>query len=113
MIELVHQQAAAGAISPIQAQRMASALGADPSAVTIPCEAPGCAAVRPLAAMHSLIVLYATTGGKPERPPYGCPQEQHYACSHEHALEAAKVCLKQHFPHPDVKYSGPTKSKKQ
>lgn len=104
LLAVVHQQAAAGEIAPHEAQRAAHALGADPAAVPVPCEAPGCVEIGPLGTRYSILLIYAVTGAHAGVPPYGCAREQHYGCTHDHAILAAQACLVSHLPHPASVY---------
>lgn len=106
LVALVHQQAASGQIAPYEARKRAAALGADPDAVPVPCEAPGCTVVGPHRTRYSLIVCYAVFPNG--QPAYGCDREQHYGCCHEHAIAAAHACLDAHLPHPDTVYPART-----
>lgn len=74
----------------IAQQRIAVALGKEPSSLNIHCEF--CGTVKPLGLMNSFLVSYAMPGS-PITPSYGCPVEQHYGCSHEHALLATIRCM--------------------
>lgn len=79
----------------LQRQRIAAALRQDPSAIPVKCEAPGCATVKPLGQMFSLLIWYPMPG--PGKAPYMCAHEQHYGCSHEHARAAVLACLDSHI----------------
>ena len=94
-IATVHAEAAAGNWTPLVARRIAEAIGADPDAVPIPCEAPGCTAVRPHGEMFSMWVVYGMPG--PGKAPYYCAREQHYGCTHDHAKAALLACLEGHI----------------
>ena len=77
----------------LQKMRIAVILGEDPSAVIIPCEAKGCTVQKPLGQMFSMAIDYRMPGGKIPKSPYQCPNEQHFGCSHEHAMLALLQCL--------------------
>ena len=87
---------AAGNVPMPHAGQLAAALGLDPStAVGVRCEADGCNAVVPLGAAFSIYAEYRVQGGA-----YAscvCPhREQHFGCSHEHALAALLDCVQNH-----------------
>jgi hypothetical protein len=54
-----------------------------------------CGKIVPLNDLHSLAVVYRMPG--PGGTAYQCPNEQHYACSHEHAVLAVVACLTSHI----------------
>ena len=86
-------------LTPRQAARVAEAIGEDPSAVPIQCEAPGCLSVAPLGNMYSMAIIYRMPG--PGKAPYQCPNEQHYGCTHDHAVLAMLGCLRAHIASGD------------
>ncbi len=89
-------------IPPLKAQRLAEALGHDPSRVPVTCQAEGCETERPLGEMFSFISCLATTGpAHPETgvqvPTLQCGDEQHYGCSWECATKALNHCVENHL----------------
>ena len=87
---------AAGSIPMPHAGQLAAALGLDPStAVGVRCEADGCNRIVPLGTAYSIYGEYRIQGG--EHPSCVCPHsEQHFGCSHEHALVALLDCVQNH-----------------
>lgn len=77
----------------LQKMRIAAILGQDPSSVIIPCEAKDCTVQKPLGHMFSMATDYRMPGGETPKSPYQCPQEQHFGCTHEHAMLALLQCL--------------------
>lgn len=103
---------AAGSIPMPHAGQIATALGLDPStAVGVRCEATGCNALVPLGSAYSIYAEYRVQGGT-----YAscvCPHaEQHFGCSHEHALAALLDCIHNHqaggrgAAHPSLQIGG-------
>lgn len=86
-------------LTPRQRQQIAAALGQDPGAVMVRCEAPGCTRQMALADAYSMALVYRMPGRG--RAPYQCPQEQHFACSHVHAKAAMLACLQTHIEQGD------------
>lgn len=78
------------------------ATGYVPLGDTLACEI--CGTVVATADAHSIIICYAMPGSGVSA--YQCANEQHFACSHEHAIQAAMACLFDHIE------SGPYKGKK-
>lgn len=76
----------------------------DPSLHPVPCEI--CQKSVPIGESYSFVVVFATTGPRPH-PEYGvssfqCSDEsnnirQHFACSIEHAEQAAVSCIHEHL----------------
>lgn len=93
-IEDLNQLLAEGRISPRMAIAEAARLGRD-AEIILPCEAPGCNARVPLPQVYSLAAVYRCyPGAIPGR--YQCRDEQHWTCSHEHALIALEQCAREH-----------------
>jgi len=70
----------------------------DPSMRSVPCDM--CGKIQPLKYMKSIMVGYAMPGLRTEDWGYGayaCPNEQHFGCTHEHAMLAALCCLYEHI----------------
>ena len=59
------------------------------------CEAPGCGKVTAAQNTYSLAVVYRMPG--PGVPAFQCPNEQHFACCHEHAVQVMQACLNEHI----------------
>lgn len=66
----------------------------DPSVEIKHCELQGCDGQNILANMYSIKPTYALAG--PLHAAFQCPEIQHYACSHEHAMLLAMHCLYEH-----------------
>lgn len=66
----------------------------DPSTEMKPCELPGCNEKNIIGNMYSIKNSYALAG--PMKPAFQCPETQHYACSHEHAMLLSMHCLFEH-----------------
>lgn len=63
----------------------------------MPCEAPGCDKSTPRKECFSFIASMAHMHlEKGVYSQYQCPSEQHWACSHEHAVQAVKTCIDEH-----------------
>lgn len=61
------------------------------------CEAPGCSVQRERRYCFSFIVSLLYVHMQEQRAASGqCVQEQHWCCSHEHALLATAACIDQH-----------------
>lgn len=92
---------AAGHITVLQAQQALSALGVDPSSLTIPCEGDGCTQTMRLGDAHSFLSVYAVTGPRDAArdpvPSFLCPHEQHYGCSVQCAAQAHARCIREHM----------------
>lgn len=80
-------------LQPVNYAAPAPNLPSDPH----PCEI--CGASVPLAQLHSIAIVYRMPGslGSAMYPAYQCPAEQHFACSHDHAAQAAQACLTEHI----------------
>lgn len=71
----------------------------DPSSTVLDCEAEGCGKQIALADACSMAIIYRMPGrGK---SPYQCIHEQHFGCSHEHAVLALLQCLFDHIESGD------------
>lgn len=77
------------------ATQVYAAMGNDPSQVPVKCEAPDCDVIQPLSQMFSMAVVYRMPGYNV--PPYQCENEQHFGCTHEHAMIALLKCLFTHI----------------
>lgn len=71
----------------------------DPSMQLIECEI--CGVEKPLRDMKSMGVVYRMPGYDYEMnrglQPFGCPDRQHFGCTHEHAMLAQIYCLFEHM----------------
>lgn len=65
----------------------------DPSAREVSCAV--CGTVTTIGASHSIVIVYAVTGGS-RIPAYNCPA-QHFCCSQECARTAAHACIDEHM----------------
>ena len=76
--------------------RAAHALGhADSSALLVACEAPGCPRSVTVADAFSLALVYRMPGRGVSA--FQCRDEQHFGCSHDHAVQAMLACLRDHI----------------
>ena len=69
-------------------------------AVTDPILCEVCGKSTPLAQAHSMSVSYNMPGQDAKGvtyPAYQCPNLNHFACSHEHAVLAALMCIFEHI----------------
>lgn len=78
-----------------QPELVPQAPSSDPSARIIVCEIARCGVTMRLGDSFSFVGGLATTGPNHVLP-HQCPQEQHFACSLEHAFLAHRICLEQH-----------------
>lgn len=70
----------------------------DPSMRPVSCDV--CGTVKPLKYMKSFMLGYAMPGLREEHwgyGAYGCPDEQHFGCTMEHAMLATLCCLFEHI----------------
>lgn len=77
----------------LRVARMAGHL--DDEQVMIACEAPGCERSVLAAEVYSLALVYRIPGRGV--PAFQCSEEQHFGCSHEHAVAAVAACLRNHI----------------
>lgn len=76
--------------------RAAHALGhTDSLTLLVQCEAPGCSASVPVAEVYSLALIYRMPGRG--IPAFQCADEQHFGCTHDHAVAAMQACLTRHI----------------
>lgn len=81
------------ALSPHKAQKALYHLGEDPSALVVPCEAPGCTNTVTIGDSFSFLCSLRTTGpavttGGHRLGVITCPDVQHYGCSFDCAAAA-------------------------
>ena len=63
----------------------------------MPSEAPGCSVQRPRRECFSFIAsMMHMHLENSVYSAYQCPSEQHWCCSHEHAIQAVKTCIDEH-----------------
>ena len=68
----------------------------DPAHTIVECEADGCTADVCIDTSYSFVVVFATTGAS-HIAAFQCESEQHYACSPQHAIDAATACMREHL----------------
>jgi hypothetical protein len=66
----------------------------DPSEEVRQCELPGCETNKTIGTMYAIRPQYAIAG--PNKAAFGCPEGEHFACCHEHAMLLAMHCLFEH-----------------
>lgn len=76
----------------IQLVLLPDGIHVDPDHSRVRCEAPGCTRDVLIGTSFSFKVMMATTGVLPIRS-FECEEEQHFACSPEHAKLAAVHCM--------------------
>ncbi len=78
-----------------------------------PCEAQGCSVTPVQRDAFSFIICYQHVHAEQGYASYQCPSEQHWACCHDHAMQAASWCIDEHHdvsllvPKPDVQMRVP------
>ena len=67
----------------------------DPSSDIRTCELPGCHERNALGNMYCMVANYALAG--PMHGAFQCPERQHLACCHEHAMLLCMHCMIEHM----------------
>ena len=68
----------------------------DPSRRQVSCEHEGCEQTMAVGDSYSFVITFATTGPA-HVAAFGCPAEQHFACSVSHAAALATRCVAEHL----------------